>query len=128
MLENDYYYELKYVYNDKVVTVKFNGEKNFNEVVENIQDFLKSAGWQEDTVKEHIKTNEDIEEDNCKCDDIKKEDETYYQEYNCPDNNYEFKNNINYYDHNYKYDINNDYYQYDGNEPYHGYTFNDDKE
>lgn len=60
MLENEYYYELKYVYKDKVITVKFNGEKTFNEVVENIQDFLKSAGWREDSIKEHIKTDEDI--------------------------------------------------------------------
>lgn len=60
MLENEYYYELKYVYKDKVVTVKFNGENDFNNVVENIQDFLKGAGWQESTILEHIKTDEDI--------------------------------------------------------------------
>ena len=107
MLENEYYYELKYVYKDKVVSMKFNGEQTLNQIVENIQDFLKSTGWREDTIKEHIKTDDDMwqesekEKDNCKCDDIKKEDETYYQEYNCPDNNY-----------------------YDNN-AYHGYVFND---
>lgn len=60
MLENEYYYEFKYVYKDKVVSMKFNGEKTLNEVVENIQDFLKSAGWREDSIKENIKTDEDI--------------------------------------------------------------------
>ena len=83
MLENEYFYELKYVYKDKVVTVKFNGEKTFNEVVENIQDFLKSAGWREDTIKEHIKTDED----NCKCNDMREEDKIYYNEIS-EDNNY----------------------------------------
>ena len=76
MLENDYYYELKYVYNDKVVTVKFNGEKTFNDVVENIKDFLKSTGWREDTIKEHIKTDDDMWEEA-----EKEEDKTYYNDY-----------------------------------------------
>ena len=78
MLENDYYYELKYVYNDKVVTVKFNGEKTFNDVVENIKDFLKSTGWREDTIKEHIKTDDDMWEE---AEKEKEEDKTYYNDY-----------------------------------------------
>ena len=78
MLENDYYYELKYVYNDKVVTVKFNGEKTFNDVVENIKDFLKSTGWREDTIKEHIKTDDDMWQE---AEKEKEEDKTYYNDY-----------------------------------------------
>ena len=69
MLENEYYYELKYVYKDKVVSMKFNGEKTLNQIVENIQDFLKSAGWREDSIKEYIKTDEDIANEQSKTSD-----------------------------------------------------------
>lgn len=69
MLENEYYYELKYVYKDKVVSIKFNGEKTLNQIVENIQDFLKSAGWREDSIKEYIKTDEDIANEQSKTSD-----------------------------------------------------------
>lgn len=94
MLENEYYYELKYVYKDKVVSMKFNGEQTLNQIVENIQDFLKSAGWREDTIKEHIKTDDDMLQEA-----EKEEDKTYYNEVS--DNNdyynayhgYEFNDN-----------------------------------
>ena len=69
MLENEYYYELKYVYKDKVISMKFNGEKTLNQIVENIQDFLKSAGWREDSIKEYIKTDEDIANEQSKTSD-----------------------------------------------------------
>ena len=69
MLENEYYYEFKYVYKDKVVSMKFNGEKTLNQIVENIQDFLKSAGWREDSIKEYIKTDEDIANEQSKTSD-----------------------------------------------------------
>lgn len=101
MLENEYYYELKYVYKDKVVSMKFNGEKTLNQVIENIQDFLKSTGWREDSIKEHIKTDEDMVENNCKGDDIKEEDKTYYN----------------------KVSDNNAYHEFNA---YDGYVFNDD--
>jgi len=130
MLENDYKYELKYIYKDRVCTLTFSGEVTFDQLISNLQNFLYSCGWSEDTVKEHIKTEEDMweeTEDNKETDNSKREDlkpEYYKTPINCG----EYKNNINYYDHNYKYDINNDYYQYDGNEPYHGYEFNDNKD
>lgn len=63
MLENDYKYELKYTYNDKVCTVSFNGEITFNQLVSNIQDFLYSCGWSEDTVKRQVKTEDDMWEE-----------------------------------------------------------------
>lgn len=69
MLENEYYYELKYVYKDKVISMEFNGEKTLNQIVENIQDFLKSAGWREDSIKEYIKTDEDIANEQSKTSD-----------------------------------------------------------
>lgn len=69
MLENEYYYELKYAYKDKVISMKFNGEKTLNQIVENIQDFLKSAGWREDSIKEYIKTDEDIANEQSKTSD-----------------------------------------------------------
>lgn len=69
MLENEYYYELKYVYKDKVASMKFNGEKTLNQIIENIQDFLKSAGWREDSIKEYIKTDEDIANEQSKASD-----------------------------------------------------------
>lgn len=63
MLDNDYKYELKYTYKDKVCTISFNGEITFNQLVSNIQDFLYSCGWSEDTVKRQIKTEEDMWEE-----------------------------------------------------------------
>ena len=77
MLENEYYYELKYVYKDKVVSMKFNGEQTLNQIVENIQDFLKSTGWREDTIKEHIKTDDDMWQE---AEKEKEEDKTSYNE------------------------------------------------
>ena len=98
MLENEYYYELKYVYKDKVVSMKFNGEKTLNQIVENIQDFLKSTGWREDTIKEHIKTDDDMWQESEK---EKEEDKTYYNEVS----------------------DNNAYHEFNA---YDGYVFNDD--
>ena len=64
MLENnDYKYDLKYTYKDKVCTISFNGEITFNQLVSNLQDFLYSCGWSEKTVKEYIKTDEDMWEE-----------------------------------------------------------------
>ena len=63
MLENEYFYEFKYRYKDKVSTMTFNGETTFDQLVSNIQDFLYSCGWSEKTVKEQIKTDCDIYED-----------------------------------------------------------------
>ena len=56
----DYYYELKYVYNDKVVTHRFNGDVTMNSLVDNLKDFVKSAGWSDDSIKGHLRTDEDI--------------------------------------------------------------------
>lgn len=80
MLENEYYYELKYVYKDKVVSMKFNGEKTLNQIVENIQDFLKSAGWREDSIKEYIKTDEDIANEQSKTSDDEEDYKKYHLE------------------------------------------------
>ena len=63
MLENDYKYELKYTYNDKVCSISFNGEITFDQLVSNIQDFLYSCGWSEDTVKRQVKTEDDMWEE-----------------------------------------------------------------
>ena len=63
MLENDYKYELKYTYKDKVCSVTFNGEITFDKLVSNLQDFLYSCGWSEDTVKRQIKTEDDMWEE-----------------------------------------------------------------
>lgn len=63
MLENDYKYELKYTYKDRVCTLTFSGEVTFDKVVSNVQDFLYSCGWAEDTVKRQIKTEDDMWEE-----------------------------------------------------------------
>ena len=63
MLDNDYKYELKYTHKDKVCTVTFNGEITFDQLISNLQDFLYSCGWSEETVKRQIKTEEDIWEE-----------------------------------------------------------------
>ena len=92
MLENEYYYEFKYVYKDKVVTMRFSGEVDFNQLVDNLKAFLASAEWSESTIKEHIKTDTDMfEEAEQK---PKEEKDNFYQDYNCnlnityTDNNY----------------------------------------
>lgn len=63
MLENEYKYELKYTYKDKVCNISFNGEITFDQLVSNIQDFLYSCGWSEDTVKRQVKTEDDMWEE-----------------------------------------------------------------
>ena len=63
MLDDEYYYEFKYVYKDKVVTMKFSGEIDFNALLDNLKAFLAGAEWSESTIKEHIKTDEDIFEE-----------------------------------------------------------------
>lgn len=63
MLENDYKYELKYTYKDRVCTLIFSGEVTFDQLVSNLQDFLYSCGWSEDTVKRQIKTENDMWEE-----------------------------------------------------------------
>jgi len=60
MEDNECFYELKSAYNDKVVTIKFNAPITFNDVVDNIQGFLYACGWSEETIKEHIKTHDDM--------------------------------------------------------------------
>lgn len=115
MLENNYYYELKYVYKDKVVTVKFSGETNFDNLVENLQSFLASAGWREDTIKEQIKTEADIwEEAEQKQKELKEKDNSERKDlkpeyYDTRINEGEFKNNVNYYGNNNYYDFDNNY-------------------
>lgn len=119
MAENDYKYELKYTYKDKICVLTFNGEVTFDELVSNLQDFLYSCGWSEDTVKRQIKTESDLWEeieDNKEIDNSIRED--YNSEYyKTPINCGEYKNNVNYC---HGYDSNKDYY--------HGYKFNDNKD
>lgn len=102
MLENEYYYEFKYVYKDKVVTMKFSGEVDFNQLLDNLKAFLASAEWSESTIKEHIKTDTDMFE----------EAEQKQKEEVKPEYNY----NITYTDNNY--DDNNDFYQKSYDEDY----------
>ena len=83
MLENEYYYEFKYVYKDKVVTMKFSGEVDFNQLLDNLKAFLASAEWREDTIKEHIKTDTDMWEESEKSneDDSNFDSKSYDENY-----------------------------------------------
>jgi len=60
MLNDEYYYELKYVYKDKIITMRFNGDVTMNELIDNYKDFSKSAGWSDESIKKHLRTDEDI--------------------------------------------------------------------
>jgi hypothetical protein len=53
-------FELKYKCDDKVCSMSFNGDITFNELVSNLQDFLYSCGWSEETVVRQVKTEEDL--------------------------------------------------------------------
>lgn len=50
-MNNDYYYELTYVYNDKKTTVRFNADVSGEKLIDNLKDFLKGCGWSEDNLK-----------------------------------------------------------------------------
>ena len=106
MTENDYKYELKYT------------------LVSNIQDFLYSCGWSEDTVKRQIKTEDDMWEESDENKEREQQEERedlkpeYYQ---TKIGECEYKNNVNYchgFDNNYWNDNNYNYnynYNYDDN-------------
>ena len=123
MSENEYSYELKYKHNDKEVSMKFSAEITLDDLVTNLQDFLKSCGWAEDSVIRQVRTESDIYEE-----DEKNKTEEIKSEYNLnstyTDNNdychgYNYDTYCHGYNYNYNYYTdNNDYYRKSYDEDY----------
>lgn len=54
MIEDDYYYELKYKNKDYEVTVKFKADIDADELRENLADFLGACSWSDKAIEEYI--------------------------------------------------------------------------
>lgn len=59
MHDEDYYYKFYYKYNDHEVTMQFKAGIDMPKLAQNLQYFLKACSWEERTVEEYIKTEED---------------------------------------------------------------------
>ena len=55
MLNEKYYYELRYVDNDTEVSYKFNADLDLDKLADHLKDFLKSCSWYEKQVNKLIK-------------------------------------------------------------------------
>ena len=55
MLNEKYYYELRYVDNDTEVSYKFNADLDIDKLADHLKDFLKSCSWYEKQVNKLIK-------------------------------------------------------------------------
>lgn len=57
-INDEYYYEFKYVYKDEVVTMRFNADIHFERLLYNFANFVKGCSWLDKTVEQYIKTDE----------------------------------------------------------------------
>lgn len=54
-MNNDYYYELKYVYGNTTSIMKFNADVNTTELAYRLRDFLASCSWPDKVIRKVIK-------------------------------------------------------------------------
>lgn len=54
MMNEDYYYELKYKYNDEEITFKFSAEITATELAGRLREFLLACSWTPATVDDVI--------------------------------------------------------------------------
>lgn len=62
-MEKEYKYVLKYINGDNTSTMEFNASVTADELVHYLRDFLCSASWSDDAIKDILNIEEEESED-----------------------------------------------------------------